>query len=138
MTAEFLAEHADSLPPEVADRCRHVVHENARVLAAEVALAVGDFAAFGNLMTMSHVSLRDLYAASHPAVDRLVATAAAVPGVLGSRLTGAGWGGCTVSLCATESVAILKERMERELASLGTPGSVMVVGKATAAGVVEA
>ena len=137
VTAEFLADHADSLPPVVADRCHHVVGENARVLAAEVALAVGDLTAFGNLMTLSHTSLRHRYAASHPAVDRLVTAAAAVPGVLGSRLTGAGWGGSTVTLCAADAVANLRARMEQELAALGTSGSVMVVESATAAGVVE-
>ena len=137
VTPEFLAENTDSLPPDVADRCHHVVHENARVLAAEVALAVGDLTAFGNLMTLSHMSLRDHYAASHPTLDRLVDAALAVPGVLGSRLTGAGWGGCTVTLCASDSMVVLRERLEQEFVELDTPGSVMIVGQATAAGVVE-
>ena len=137
VTPELLAAHAGDLPPAIADRCRHVVEENARVLAAEVALAVGDVIALGNLMTLSHDSLRDLYQASQPVVDRLVATARAVPGVRGSRLTGAGWGGCTVTLCERGSAAILRERLEQEIAAAGTPGSVMLAGRAAAAGVLE-
>ncbi len=137
VSPDFLDDHIAELPPHLAGRCRHVVDENARVLAAEVALSVGDLRAFGNLMNLSHDSLRDHYDASHPTIDRLVETARAVPGVLGSRLTGAGWGGCTVTLCERDSVSILRERHEKEMAEMGTPGSVMLVGRAQAAGVME-
>jgi galactokinase len=137
VTPELLADAAGDLPPPLADRCRHVVDENARVLAAEVALAAGDLRVLGNLMNLSHDSLRDRYEASHPLVDRLVAAARAVPGVLGSRLTGAGWGGCTVTLCTRDAVATLRERLEQELAAAGSPGSVMLAGRAEAAAVLE-
>jgi galactokinase len=136
LTPELLDRHAAALPPELCDRCRHVVDENARVLASEVALAAGDLGAFGRLMNLSHASLRDLFQASDPLLDRLVTAAAAVPGVLGSRLTGAGWGGCTVTLCRRDAVAVLRERLELELHAAGSPGSVFLVSRPRAAGVI--
>ncbi len=79
-------------------RARHVVTEDARVEAAVEAIANADVAGLGRLMTQSHTSLRDDYQVSCPELDILVEAALAVPGVHGSRLTGAGFGGCTVSL----------------------------------------
>jgi len=134
---ESLATLEEHLAPHLADRCRHVVNENARVLAGEVALAVGNLPVFGNLMVASHESLRDLFAASHPVVDRLVDTALCVPGVLGSRLTGAGFGGCTVTLCKIEAVEQLQERLEAVFAELDVPGEVMASTPATAAGIIS-
>jgi len=133
---EFLADHTDSMPPVVADRCHHVIAENARVLAAEVALAVGNLPVFGNLMIASHISLRDLYAASHPIVDRLVEAALEVPGVLGSRLTGAGFGGCTVTLCNDTAIDSLKSRLEEQFVEFGVPGAIVASAPAIAAGVI--
>ncbi|MBK9178976.1 MAG: galactokinase [Acidimicrobiales bacterium] len=80
-------------------RARHVVTENARVLAFADALARGDLAAAGRLMTESHVSLRDDFEVSTPVLDALVARLSATAGVYGARLTGAGFGGCVVALC---------------------------------------
>ncbi|HEV2238319.1 MAG TPA: galactokinase [Ktedonobacterales bacterium] len=80
-------------------RARHVVTENARVLAAVTALRQHDFAAFGALMYASHASLRDDYAVSTPELDAVVATARAA-GAPGARLTGAGFGGCAIALTA--------------------------------------
>ena len=79
-------------------RCKHVIAENARVLAAEAALSRGDLPAAGRLMNESHVSMRDEYEISCPEIDKLVAVAQSVSGVYGSRMTGGGFGGCTVSL----------------------------------------
>ena len=135
--SEFLAAHTSDLPQEVENRCRHVIEENARVLAAELALRGDDMVAFGKLMTASHISLRDLFDASHPAIDRLVEEALRVPGVLGSRLTGAGWGGCTVTLCANAAVAPFRQRMEKTFEELGIPGVVMSIDNVAAAGIVE-
>ena len=79
-------------------RCRHVVTENLRVLRAVAALESGDLREFGRLMMESHQSLRDDYEVSCPELDLLVDLAMECPGVAGSRMTGAGFGGCTVSL----------------------------------------
>jgi len=85
--------------PVLRARARHVVTENARVGAFAAALAQGDFAAAGRLMSESHASLRDDFAVSTPVVDALVAQLAAAPGVYGARMTGGGFGGVVVALC---------------------------------------
>ncbi|WP_046227104.1 galactokinase [Paenibacillus dauci] len=82
----------------VRDRARHVVEENARVLASVEALRQDDLQQFGQLMNASHESLRDLYEVSCTELDVMVEEARRIPGTLGSRMTGAGFGGCTVSL----------------------------------------
>jgi len=136
--SEVLDAHESGLLPHLARRCRHVVDENARVLEAAEALSHGDLVALGQLMNSSHDSLRDLFEASHPDVDHLVDTARSVPGVLGSRLTGAGWGGCTVTLCARAATTTLRRRLEEELATTGAPGQVTLPGRPRAAGIAEA
>ncbi|MBT8065700.1 MAG: galactokinase [Gammaproteobacteria bacterium] len=85
-------------------RARHVVSENERVIESAAALADGNLARLGQLMYASHVSLRDDFQVSCPELDTLVETAMSVPGVLGSRMTGAGFGGCMVSLVASSAV----------------------------------
>jgi galactokinase len=89
---------ATQLPGVVRSRCRHVVTENARTLAAVDALTSGDLHAMGKLMSASHVSLRDDYQVSCEELDVAVDIASAQPGVYGSRMTGGGFGGCTVTL----------------------------------------
>ena len=84
--------------PLVRRRARHAVSENLRVRALADALAAGDLAAAGGLLAESHRSMRDDLAISTPVVDALVARLAATPGVIGARLTGAGFGGCVVAL----------------------------------------
>ncbi|PNY82145.1 galactokinase [Deinococcus koreensis] len=84
----------ETLPPVLRERARHVVGENARVLAALQA----DAPAFGRLMNASHASLQGDYAVSHPRVDELVALLQAHPDVFGARMTGAGFGGAVVAL----------------------------------------
>lgn len=84
--------------PVLRRRARHVISENARTLAFADCLAAGNLAGAGALMNESHVSLRDDYEVSTPVLDDLVASVAAVPGVFGARLTGAGFGGCVVAL----------------------------------------
>jgi galactokinase len=86
--------------PVLAARARHVVSENVRVEAFAAALAAGDYSTAGRLMCESHASLRDDYAVSLPVVDAAVAELVATPGVFGARLTGGGFGGCVVALCA--------------------------------------
>lgn len=79
-------------------RAQHVVYENARVIGAAKALAEGKYAEFGKMMCASHESLRDLYAVTGKELDALYDIALEREGVIGSRMTGAGFGGCTVSL----------------------------------------
>lgn len=89
---------ADYLPEVVRKRAQHVVEEIARVEQAVQALKRGDVDTFGSLMVACHRSLRDLYEVSTPELDLLVEIAMTLPGCWGARLTGAGFGGCTVNL----------------------------------------
>jgi galactokinase len=92
------------LPDAVYRRARHVVSENARVLEGVEALRSGDVDRFGRLMSESHASLRDDFEASCRELDLLVELASGAEGVLGARLTGAGFGGCTVNLVRGEAI----------------------------------
>lgn len=85
-------------------RAHHVVFENARALAAVDLMSQGNYQAFGQLMTESHLSLRDDYEVTGPSLDALAEAAWSVRGCLGSRMTGAGFGGCTVSLVEASAV----------------------------------
>ncbi len=90
--------------PVARRRAEHAVYENARVLEAVQVLGRGDIAAFGELMNQSHDSLRDLYEVTGVELDTMVEEARKIPGTLGSRMTGAGFGGCTVSLVKEDQV----------------------------------
>jgi galactokinase len=92
----------------VLKRCRHVISENIRVIEAASALEQGDLQAFGKLMAQSHRSLRDDYEVSCAELDTMVDLAAAVEGVHGARMTGGGFGGCTINLVKADSVAEFK------------------------------
>ncbi|MFF2886587.1 galactokinase [Paenibacillus sp. NPDC057967] len=94
-------------------RAQHVVEENERVLQSVKALNDGDLERFGQLMYASHQSLRDLYEVTGTELDSLVDAAREVPGVVGSRMTGAGFGGCTVSLVQEDSAALFQEEVGR-------------------------
>jgi len=104
VTREELEEYRAGLPELIYRRCRHVVSENRRVLDAGEALAGGDLTRFGELMNDSHKSLRDDYEVSCRELDLMVELARQVPGVYGARMTGGGFGGCTVTLVANEQV----------------------------------
>jgi galactokinase len=94
----------------VRDRARHVIEENARVLSSTQALQEDDLQRFGELMNASHESLRDLYEVSCAELDIMVEEARRISGTIGSRMTGAGFGGCTVSLVHEDAVeTFLKE-----------------------------
>ena len=109
VSVEQLKQHEGSLPEPVRARARHVITENDRAVRSAAALEAGDVAAFGQMMNESHASLRDDYEVSIPAMDLLVAAAQQVPGCYGSRLTGAGFGGCTVSLVEQSAVERVKQ-----------------------------
>jgi galactokinase len=106
------------LPGVVAKRSRHVVEEIERSKQAPALLEVGDIQTFGRLMNECHLSLRDLYEVSCPELDMMVRIAQAIEGCYGARLTGAGFGGCTVNLVTRESVdtfaPVLATRYELE------------------------
>jgi len=108
LTLEDLERGAD-LPPVMLRRCRHVIGENARVLDAAAVLDRGDLAGFGLLMSASHRSLRDDYEVSSRELDLLVELATPVQGVYGTRMTGGGFGGCTVTLVRADGVHSLVE-----------------------------
>ncbi|MEZ0313638.1 MAG: galactokinase [Myxococcota bacterium] len=114
---QMLAEVA--LPPVVSRRCRHVVRENARVTAAADAFSRGDLAMVGALMWTSHASLRDDYEVSCRELDVLVELAREAPGVLGSRMTGGGFGGCTVSLVDAAKADAFAAAMSRGYVAAG-------------------
>jgi galactokinase len=98
VTMEELELYGRDLPNVVYRRCRHVITENARVLAAGEALEHGELHRFGRLMAESHRSLRDDYEVSSRELDLMVELAAGVEGVYGARMTGGGFGGCTINL----------------------------------------
>lgn len=85
-------------------RAKHAVYENQRTIDAVAALRADDISRFGELMNQSHISLRDDYAVSCDEIDILVDLAWKIPGVIGSRITGGGFGGCTVSIVKNDSV----------------------------------
>jgi len=95
---------ADKLPEVIEKRARHVVEEIERSNQAEGLLEAGDVQSFGRLMNECHVSLRELYEVSCPELNVMVNIAQSLDGCYGARLTGAGFGGCTVNLVANESV----------------------------------
>jgi galactokinase len=104
VTPEILSAHGAALDPIVYRRCRHVVTENERVRAAAQALRSADYGACGRLMQASHRSLAEDYAVSCAELDLLVGIAGDLPGVYGARMTGGGFGGCTVNLVRADAV----------------------------------
>jgi galactokinase len=111
--AAVVEEAAAELGPLLARRARHVVGEVVRTRAARAALERGDALEFGRCVSATHVSLRDLYEVSVPELDRIVALAHSWPGVLGARLTGAGFGGCAVVVLRPSALDGFREHVER-------------------------
>ena len=105
VTPEDLERFRAKLPDLIYRRCRHIVTENARVLEAERALNAGDYGACGRAMNASHDSMRDDFEITCREIDILAGLAQATDGVYGSRMTGGGFGGCTVSLVDADAVA---------------------------------
>lgn len=98
VSMEVLERHAGELPEAIRKRCLHVVQENQRVLDAVRCLQAGDLIRLGELMRASHNSLRDLFEVSCRELDIMVEAAEGLPGYCGGRMTGGGFGGCTVNL----------------------------------------
>ena len=138
VTLPMLDEVDDVLEPVLVRRARHVIEENGRVLQAAEAFEAGDHASVGRLFGESHASLRDLYEVSSPELDALVDITEAVRGVYGSRLTGAGFGGCTVTLVRREAIPELTAAVEeRYPARTGLTPRIFEVTPAAGAGRVD-
>ncbi|MFP4557363.1 MAG: galactokinase [Bacteroidales bacterium] len=110
--------HKLELTPTVWDRCTYVIEENERVLAACSALKEKDFTKFGKLMYQSHYGLKNKYEVSCSELDRLVQVAEGIDGVLGARMMGGGFGGCTINLVKNESI---KEFEQSIISNYKTP-----------------
>ncbi len=113
---ELTEEEFEEVAPVIGDkvktrRARHAVYENMRTVRAVEALKKNDIVTFGKLMNDSHKSLRDDYEVTGKELDTLVETAWSVPGVIGSRMTGAGFGGCTVSIVKEDCVDSFIEKV---------------------------
>jgi galactokinase len=111
ITVKNFEQHREKLPLTLQKRCRHVIAENERVLSAGSALEQHDLRSFGALMLESHKSLRDDYEVSCSELDLMVELALETEGVYGARMTGGGFGGCTVNLVASEAVAEFQRRL---------------------------
>jgi galactokinase len=111
---DLLGEHRAEFDPVVYRRCDYVVRENIRVGEASAALVRNDFAVFGGLMNRSHAGLRDDYEVSSAELNALVESAYRVPGVLGARMMGAGFGGCTISLVEAGAIEEFEAHVGRE------------------------
>lgn len=102
VSLDLLEQSSSELPPVIVKRCTHVIRENERTLEAARSFAEGDLSRVGRLMRESHRSLRDLYEVSCPELDAMVDAAEALPGFIGGRMTGGGFGGCTINLVQEE------------------------------------
>jgi len=120
VTMEQLRSSVDDLPPLIYRRCEHVIRENARVVDARRALQEGNLARMGELMRLSHESLRDLYEVSCPELDLMVSLAEGLAGCQGARMTGGGFGGCTVNLVDADKAEGFAEKIRS--AYLGKTG----------------
>ena len=113
VSMEMLDAYGGVLPEMVLKRCRHVITENERTQRAVTLLKKGDLSGFGQLMVASHESLRDDYEVSGKELDLLVEIALNVPGVFGARMTGAGFGGCTVNIVERDAVSALTDAINK-------------------------
>jgi galactokinase len=113
-SVDDLARLPSDTPAAVLRRGRHIITENARVLAARDALHAGDMIRFGELLNEAHASFRDDFEASAPEVETIVAIARRQPGCYGARITGGGFGGCTVNLVEESKVDAFLQAVRAE------------------------
>ncbi len=131
--AAMLAARGAELDPVVLRRARHVVTENERVAAAAQALAAGDLARMGELMTASHASMRDDFEITVPAIDQLVGIVKEAIGTAGGvRMTGGGFGGCVVALVPDGLVETARQAVERAYRGPRGEGATVYVCRAAA------
>jgi len=120
VSVEQLEEHFADIPEVIYKRCLHVVRENRRVADAAEALVAGNLARLGQLMRESHHNLQSLYEVSCPELDLMVEVAEGLPGYWGGRMTGGGFGGCTVNLVEADAAeAFARQVSERYEAAMG-------------------
>jgi galactokinase len=128
-TMDDLVATRDRLPDVVFRRARHVISEDARTKAACDAMRAGDAAALGQFMNASDASLRDDYEVTCPELDSMTEIARSLPGCHGARMTGAGFGGCTINLVESEAVPAFTERLMAEYTrrtGRGAPAQVFI------------
>jgi len=113
VTIDEYQKYQSQLPEVIARRARHIISENYRVQAGVQALRMGNYSTFGQLMIESHQSLKDDYEVSCRELDLLVDLALKQEGVLGARMTGAGFGGCTVNLLRREHIDAFKKKIKQ-------------------------
>jgi len=113
-TPEDLEEWGSEMPDNVLRRCRHIITENLRTAAAADALEAGNLKKLGDLMAAAHMSYRDDFEASCVEADTMVDLAQRLPGLIGARLTGGGFGGCTVNLVEEEQAAEFTARLGQD------------------------
>jgi galactokinase len=131
---EQLEQYAAAIPSTIYKRCLHVVTENKRVLAGAEYMTAGDARGFGRLMRESHDSLRDLFEVSCRELDVMVEVAESLPGYYGGRMTGGGFGGCTVNLVeAADAQRFAEEVSERYQSTIGIKPDVYVCSAADGA-----
>jgi galactokinase len=118
---ELLDAYRSEFDPIVYRRCRYVIEENLRVIAACKALEHDDLKTLGRLMNQSHQGLSQAYEVSCPELDVLAEAAAALPGVLGARMMGAGFGGCTINLVEVDAEDAFVQGMAPAFAKIGKP-----------------
>jgi galactokinase len=119
--------HSSALPEMIRKRARHVISENARVIDAADALAKHDLKRFGQLMRKSHASLRDDFQVSCRELDALVEIAGKVEGVYGARMTGGGFGGCTINVVRSDKVEEFQAKVRTDYAeAIGKPPEIYV------------
>lgn len=138
VTPAFLTAERHRLDQIVARRAEHIVTENERVLAVIDALRASDLVAVGDLFAAGHRSVRDLFEISSPELDALVEIAGRVPGIVAARMTGGGFGGCTVNLVRPDAVESLAAAVDAEYpARTGLTPTVLRVRPAEGAGYVD-
>jgi galactokinase len=113
-TPQDLERWGHEMPDNVLRRCRHVITENLRTVAAADALEAGNLKKLGELMAAAHASYRDDFEASCEEADAMVEAAQRLPGLIGARLTGGGFGGCTVNVVQADHAAEFMEQLRRD------------------------
>ena len=134
VSVEQLEQHKAEMPPVIYKRCLHVVSENRRVQEGAQYLIDGEVGRFGELMRKSHLSLRDLFEVSCRELDVMAEIAESLEGYCGGRMTGGGFGGCTVNLVKTNSAEQFATQIaERYQAATGIKADIYVCSAANGA-----